>query len=188
MSLRENKAPFIWSIKYLYSSTNLSKCFKMLNNINISCLHCVHLPTAWNNECEESVEIYSACLSWSQNHAAATLSLCSAPVCLASFLLWKYLHCCPILLSFNTKEKLFQLWRWCGGPARALCVGFMGSVGHFIRICQLILTHGTHTRYWLNPQVRSHHSHCWYVHYRMFLSAPSADISCHFYVSSAGKN
>lgn len=51
------------------------------------------------------------------------------------FLLWKYLHCCPILLSFNTKEKLLQLWRWFGRLALKHCVpGFnVGLMGHSIR-------------------------------------------------------
>lgn len=127
MPLPENKTSFIWSIKRLYSST--SRRFKSLNNINISCLRCTRLPTDWNNESKGSARLkHIAHASPGAKTMLPPRSASAVHLCVwLHFLLWKYLHCCPILLSFNTKEKLFQLWRWFCGPVSSVAPGLCGG-------------------------------------------------------------
>lgn len=67
-------------------------------------------------------------LGWNTAHASSEAKTILPPrsasamhLCVwLHFPLWKYLHCCPILLTSNTKEKLFQLQRWFGGSTRSI--------------------------------------------------------------------
>lgn len=89
---------------------------------------------------DQNIELGSICSQiWNTAHASSKAKTILPPrlasamhLCVwLHFPLWKYLHCCPILLTSNTKEKLFQL------DLKHCFVMGVSGIFYRSRVCQL---------------------------------------------------